>query len=228
MEEQEKAQTLTVQQYFDQVKKAKQKMTHKELKTMAENAVKLMQRFIVTKQTVAAQRLAFNVKNLEKERKLLDMGFNTYLWKDNVDEYVKNIAPTEVKITDLSNYTRVVPDEIIKTIEKTQDLFTNYFVVFTDYTGREERRIETQQRNKDPILLGAFIEHDDKYGNHNVGERLYYLGDWTDDYCDLTLDKLVAQYEEATGYSPVHEIKIPQTEEELIKYIQDGDVRSDE
>lgn len=217
--EQEKAKTLTVQQYFDQVKEAKQKMTSDDLAQMAESALKLLQRFVVTKQTTAAQRVVFNVQNLEKEKQLLDLGIDTFIYKSVLDEYIEGIAPKEVKVTDLSNYLRVIPDELIKKIEETQDLFTNYFVVFTDYTGREERRVTTEQRNRDPILLGAFIKRDEQFGNHNFCERMYYLGDWVDEQCDLTLDKLISEYKEAKGYSPVSKIRLPQTEEELQKYI---------
>ena len=137
-----------------------------------------------------------------------------------MDNYIGNIASRDVKVTHLENYTRLIPDEIIDKVAKTKDLFTDYFVVFTDYTGKEERKIETVERNKDPILLGAFIEKDN---DHNIDfvERMYYLGDWEDEFCDLTLDKLVAEYEETEDFNPVTDIEIPTTEEELIKFMNE-------
>lgn len=223
---QEEQENLTVQQYFDRVKDAKNKMTSVDLDRMAESALKLLNRFTVTKQTAAASKVWFCLKNIEKERKLIDFGIDTYVWKQNIDEYVdmKNQhVPHSVKITELSNFTRVLPDELIRKVEITQDLFTDYFVLFTDYTGREERKIETVERNNDPVLFGAFIERDEEHGMHNFHERMYYIGDWVDEYCDLTLDKFIAEYQDINGYNPIHKLGIPQTEEEYLKYMQEHD-----
>lgn len=211
---------LTVQQYFDKVKEAKDEMTDEKLSKLADNSLKMLKRFLITNQKEAARRVYVNIQTFKKERELLKLGINKFIYKDYLDNYIGNIASRDVKVTHLENYTRLIPDDIIDKVAKTKDLFTDYFVVFTDYTGKEERKIETVERNKDPILLGAFIEKDN---DHNIDfvERMYYLGDWEDEFCDLTLDKLVAEYEEAEDFNPVTDIKIPTTEEELIKFMNE-------
>lgn len=211
---------LTVQQYFDKVKEAKDEMTDEKLSKLADNSLKMLKRFLITNQKEAARRVYVNIQTFKKERELLKLGINKFIYKDYLDNYIGNIASRDVKVTHLENYTRLIPDDIIDKVAKTKDLFTDYFVVFTDYTGKEERKIETAERNKDPILLGAFIEKDN---DHNIDfvERMYYLGDWEDEFCDLTLDKLVAEYEEAEDFNPVTDIKIPTTEEELIKFMNE-------
>jgi hypothetical protein len=83
--------------------------------------------------------------------------------------------------------------------------------VFTDYTGKEERKIEKEKRDKDPILFGSFQSKD----SYIVIDRFYYLGDWEDDYCDLTLEKMVGQMSEATGKNIIRNISIPKTPDEL-------------
>ena len=40
---------------------------------------------------------------------------------------------------------------------------------------------------KDPIIFGAFIQ---RGKDVLMSERLYYIADWIDEYCDLTLEKL--------------------------------------
>lgn len=80
-----------------------------------------------------------------------------------------------------------------------------------DYTGREERKIEAQERNADPILFGSF--QDAK--SQTVVERFYVLGDWEDEYCDLTLDKLVGDMTHLTGKDIAKKISTPEDINEL-------------
>ena len=85
------------------------------------------------------------------------------------------------------------------------------YVVFTDYTGEMERKVETHNRLKDPILFGSFFDVDSEV----IVERFYFLGDWVDDFCDLTLDKMVAEVYDRTGVDIEKKIKTPEDIEEL-------------
>ena len=60
-------------------------------------------------------------------------------------------------------------------------------------------------------------------------ERFYYIGDWVDEYCDLTLDKMVAEMKDAYGEDIVNRIpvEIPQTEEELKQQLNTLNVEED-
>ena len=116
------------------------------------------------------------------------MGIDTFVYKDKIEDYIENVADKSVKIIELSRYMREVPDDLVETVEKTKDLFDEFYVVFTDYTGAEERKVQKEKRYKDPILFGAFKNQ------RNVADRFYFLGDWVDEYCDLTLDKMIEQY----------------------------------
>lgn len=142
------------------------------------------------------------------------MGINTFIYKDTIEDYIENVAGKTVKIIELSRYMREIPDELVDTIEKSKDLFDEFYVVFTDYTGKEERKVEKERRDKDPILFGVFKNRT------NVADRFYFLGDWVDEYCDLTLDKLVAQYKEKMNVSPVVTTSIPESPEELVALLK--------
>ncbi len=62
--------------------------------------------------------------------------------------------------------------------------------VFTDYTGTVKPELKKKKaKEKDPILLGAFVDTKTR----TKLERFYFLGDWIDEYCDLTLEKMVSQ-----------------------------------
>lgn len=109
---------------------------------------------------------------------------------------------------------REIPDDLVETIEKARTIFDELYVVFTDYTGKEERKVEKERRDKDPILFGSFKNQT------NVADRFYFLGDWVDEYCDLTLDKLVEQYKEKRDTTPTMTTKIPETTDELIEILK--------
>lgn len=207
----EENKTITPSQYFDYLKGAKKNITTDSLKESYEVFLKLGEKYSKLGQTESLKRLLFLANTLMKEEKLIEMGVSTYIYKSTIEDYIENVADKTVKIVELSRYMREIPDELVETIEKTREYFDEFYVVFTDYTGTEERKVEKERRDKDPILFGCF-----KNGN-NVADRFYFLGDWVDEFCDLTLDKMVEEYKSQKGVSPTITEKIPTTSEELIE-----------
>ena len=205
---------ISPSQYFDYLKNAKNDITTEALKESYSVFLKLAEKYTKLGQKESLKKLCFLADTLKKEEKLIELGITTYIYKDVIEDYIENVADKTVKIIELSRYMREVPDELVETIEKSKDLFDEFYVVFTDYTGKEERKVEKERRDKDPILFGVFKN------NSNVADRFYFLGDWVDEYCDLTLDKMVEQYQENKGYSPAVETKIPETTDELIEILK--------
>jgi len=212
--EEKKEKTITPSQYFDYLKGAKNTVTTEALKESYDVFLKLAEKYKKLGQVESLKKLCFLADTLAKEEKLIEMGITTYIYKDTIEDYIENVADKTVKIVELSRYMREVPDELVETIEKTKELFDEFYVVFTDYTGKEERKVEKERRDKDPILFGVFKN------NSNVADRFYFLGDWVDEYCDLTLDKMVEQYKEKQGVSPAVTTEIPKNSEELIAILK--------
>ena len=212
MEEENK--TITPSQYFDYVKGAKKQITTEALKNSYGVFVSLAEKYSKLGQTESLKKLSFLVDTLIKEEKLIDLGITTYVYKDVIEDYITNVADKTVKIIELSRYMREIPDSLVDTITKAKDIFDEIYVVFTDYTGKEERKVEKERRDKDPILFGAFKD------GSNVADRFYFLGDWVDEYCDLTLDKMVEEYTEKYGSSPSVETRIPESSEELLSILK--------
>ena len=192
---------ITPSQYFDYLKGCKKTITTEALKSSFNTFIKLAEKYQKLGQVESLKKLCFLADTLVKEEKLIDLGITTYIYKDAIEDYIEHVADKTVKIIELSRYMREVPDELVEVVEKTRDLFNEFYVIFTDYTGKEERKVEKERRDKDPILFG---------------DRFYFLGDWIDEYCDLTLDKLVEQYKEKKGFSPAITTTIPETSEELV------------
>lgn len=206
--------TITPSQYFDYLKGAKNTITTQALKDSYDTFVKLADKYQKLGQIESLKKLCFLADTLVKEEKLIELGITTYVYKDTIEDYIENVADKTVKIVELSRYMREIPDELIETIEKSKPLFDEFYVVFTDYTGKEERKVEKERRDKDPILFGVFKNQT------NVADRFYFLGDWVDEFCDLTLDKLVEQYRQKKDINPVITTTIPETSEELVAILK--------
>ena len=149
--------------------------------------------------TILSALFAYAITYIKKKKDALIKNTDSDLEK----KYIEKISDNSVFIMEVSKYEREYPDEVVDEILKAQKVFgeDNLYVVFTDYTKKEQRKIAKERREKDPIIFGA-LKKDGK-----VLDRLYYICDWVDEYCDLTLDKLVNEYaSKKDGKSIVHKV----------------------
>ena len=200
----EENKTLTPSEYFEKIKAMKQKMTDRELDDIYDNCLAFLDKCKKTGQAEAAKKVEFFLEVVNKEHQLVKNGIDTYVYLEDIEEYIDNVASDVVKIIDLESFEREIPDELVEKIEKTKGIFQKYYVVFTDYTGKVERKVEKKRREKDPILFGSFENRDTRV----VMERFYFLGDWVDEYCDLTLEKMVKAMKRKKNI--VNKIEIPE------------------
>ena len=174
-----------------------------KLKKYKKVANKLLAKAEVTGQKALKQRLEFRLRSLERELQLLkEHNIKTYVEKDIIVKYIEQTEHREVKITDIASYMREIPDEAIEIVGDTREIFDDYVILFTDYTGEMDARAEEIVVEKDPILFGVFY---DAQTNEYI-ERYYYLYDWEDEYCDLTLDKMIMEYKDISDEEVVKNI----------------------
>lgn len=216
-------QEFTPQEYFDAVKERKNHITDEQLKAVYDNCLELINKYRITGQRKAIHKLMFHLACIEKERAIVKMGINTFVYRDDIEFYINNVASDTVKIIELENFDREIPDEIVNVIAQTKDMFDKMYVVFTDYTGEVERQVEAERRSKDPILFGVF--QDEK--SRTIIDRFYYLGDWVDEYCDLTLDKMVNETRDVGKRDIEHTIKTPEDLAELKEQLKRLEPRND-
>ncbi len=197
---------MTPYDYFRTVKDAVKEINKEDITKMYEAASSLMEKYKETGQEKAEKRLAFHVKTLLKESKLIDKGITKFVQKDDITNYIDHVSKKPVKIIEMKNYPREIPDELISIIKDTKSIFDEFYIVFTDYS--EGELVKEVEKDRDPILFGGFCTSN----RDIVAERFYYLGDWEDEYCDLTLDKLIKE----TSKDIVKEVSIPTNRDELI------------
>ena len=130
-----------------------------------------------------------------KEKLLRDMVVNKYesvlyandlyyvMTEDQIVEFVKK-TEKGVRLTYIKNYMRVIPPEVIDKVTKTNalEIFDNYAILHYDPDCLAfGETIEETKKRRDPILFGLI----------RGSNKLYYITDWIDEFCDLTLDKFV-------------------------------------
>lgn len=133
-------------------------------------------------QTALVEKLEANVEGVRTEAQLVAIKLRKYLTEEQLVAFVKK-AKKGLRLDWLKNFTRVVPSSVIKTKEAADDrkVFDNYVVLHYDPDAKSWAETqEEKERRKDPILFGVMRGR----------RRLYFVGDWTDEYCDLTLDQL--------------------------------------
>lgn len=206
---------LSPQEYFEIVKGKKQQITDGALRKVYDNCLELLNKYKITGQKNGMEKLLFHLECIEKEREIVSMGINTFVYRDDIEYYINNVASDIVKIIELERYEREIPDEIVDVIANVKDKFDQLYIVFTDYTGGTARKVKAERIAKDPILFGTFLNK----STRSVVDRFYYLGDWIDEYCNLTLDKMVNESSIKGKRNITHTISTPQDIEELKKQL---------
>lgn len=89
-----------------------------------------------------------------------------------------------LKLSYLKNFSRPIPQEIIDKVAKMNELevFDNYVILYYDPEGTVYKETAYEEaKRRDPIIFGVIAG----------SKKLYYVADWVDEYCDLTLDAFV-------------------------------------
>ena len=185
---------ITPAEYFESIKNKMENETKENLMNLYKVALKNLKKFMITGQTPAAKLVYSKCKALEKEVELMDHGITTFINRDIIDKYIDDVADDCVVVIELRNYERNIPDDIIDKVADTKEIFDDFYIVFTDYTGEKRAKVAKERRDKDPILFGNIFE------DGKPSKKMYFIGDWVDEYCDLTLDKMMNALKES-GYA---------------------------
>jgi hypothetical protein len=119
------------------------------------------------------------------ESALFAMGIKRYISEPQLLKFVQN-CPRGLCLDWVQNFTRLIPADIVAQKVRCDQvgLFDNYCVLHYDpdekATTRQDREREAAAR-RDPILFGVMVG----------SRKLYFIGDWKDDLCDLTLQQVV-------------------------------------
>lgn len=173
--------TLTVEDFFNQVKlKVDQAENFKNHIT---TIFKQIRQAKGMGQTALLEALTSKLIIEVYEGALMAAGFNKYITFKELKDLEKK-SPKGLSIDYPQNFARIIPEEVIEKKMKADELciFDHYVILHFDpkkqNTKSTKNEIE-EKKSKDPILFGLILD----------SQKLYYITDWVDEYCDLTWDK---------------------------------------
>ena len=212
---------MSPSEFFKIVSEKKYTSNNDDIANLLTSIQGMMEKALAIGQDRMVTKLYEKSMLLLREKEAVEAGYTTYVLRDDVCYYITNVAKQVVKIVDLEDYVRDIPESVVEKILDAKKIFDHFVVCYTDYTGEKEREVEKEKRDKDPILFGCFMLPSDQT---IVADRLYFVADWVDEFCDLTFDKMVTEYEKTKKEGMTYRPAFPKTDDEIKSALKHFDV----
>lgn len=183
----EEERKMSIEEFFSSVKGSAE-----ELQIVRERGVgyeAALHRAQQAGQIALIEQMQKGIVAVRAEAQLVAAAMPKYLEEETLVRFVKQ-CKKGLRLDWVRNFTRHIPDQVLanKVIADERGIFDNYVVLHYDPAKKAwaETEAETEAektKRKDPILFGLI----------DGRRRLYYVGDWTDEFCDLTLDQIADQ-----------------------------------
>ena len=118
------------------------------------------------------------------EAPILAKGLRYYLDREDLYKHKSSLKEGHISDTKLQDYTRVIPPDCMKKIEKVKEIFDD--IIIFHYWNDKQKDVKKMDREektkmKDPVAFGTV----------KGSNRYYFICDWEDKYCDLTFSEMV-------------------------------------
>jgi hypothetical protein len=166
-----------------------------DLKVTVETAKYYEKAIIIAKengQTALVQKLNDLIFICKSKANLVDLKFTKYVTEQQVCKFYEKLPDEKSKYLQLSylkNFIRLILSEVLEIKKKLdeKEIFDNYVILHYDpQTVSSDLTKEEKAAKKDPILFGVIEK----------SRKLYYIADWKDEVCDLTLDQMFSTLKE--------------------------------
>ena len=98
--------------------------------------------------------------------------------------------------------------------------YDEFYIIYTDYTKETSKKVAKERRDKDPILFGAFLDKDaDSKTKVYVEDRLFFIADWVEEKCGLTLQQIALDVKDKSGKDITYKVSTPKDAEEVKNYL---------
>jgi len=184
--------TISIEDFFCSIKNSSKEL--EVVRGRAEGYDKAMLQAKNSGQVALLEKLKGGLESYRNETQLLAIESRRYLLEEDIVKFVK-LAKKGLRLDWIANFTRMIPNNLVELKIKMDELgvFDNYVILH--YDPDKKSWAETQEeirRRKDPILFGVM----------RGSRKLYFVGDWVDEMCDLTLEQIV----DVLGAGAVREI----------------------
>lgn len=187
--------TKKVESLFNKIKKAFARADENQQEKIIDNLTEIKNNAEELNQQNLFLEAEIKLKNAMTEVEAIKAGYDRYVLKEDVNELIENLKAKDggrqLAFSNLERYPRVIPQKNAKLIKQAKKYFDSIYIL---YTAKKEE-VEKEKIAKDPIAFGVVKYKDD---NNSLtrqtsveSNHMFFITDWVDEYCDLTLDKLV-------------------------------------
>ena len=169
-------------QFFSMVK-ASSKESVATYRDRVSDYLKSIHNAVTVGQTALVEDLLRGLVTNKYESVLFAEGLYYVVNEQQMVSFVKQ-CEKGIKLEYVKNFTRPMPQNVVDKIAKINQLevFDNYVVLYYDPDGKIYKETAKEEaKRKDPIIFGVIAG----------SEKLYYVADWIDEYCDLTLEAFI-------------------------------------
>lgn len=186
--------------YFRYVKSKLTVIETRKHQSQIDKLSKLIHKADVIGQFGLSEELSIQLAICVRELEAKACGIEFSIDRSVIRKYRHHVKDVNVRLCSLESYPRVIENSIHKKIQRIQkkNLFDSYEVLYLDYSGSNAPKKSNKQKiiEKDPILFGVY---------NYAPDKMYFILDWVDEYCDLTMDKLLDKVRESDPeYSVEH------------------------
>ncbi len=131
-------------------------------------------------QDALVSELTSRINEVKLESILYAGGFTKVITEEQVVKFYKE-CKKGLELTWIRNFIRVIPEKATEKKEEANELkvFDNFVILHYDIDKKAYK-----EEDKDPILFGVV----------KGSRKLYYIADWIDEYCDLTLEQFIDKF----------------------------------
>lgn len=171
---------VPVDEFFRSVKNSVEELT--VVNARADGYQAAIQQAHENGQMALLEQLQHSLLAVRAETQLLAIGLTKYLEEATLVEFVKK-AKKGLRLDWIANFTRILPKHAVvsKRNADEREIFDNYVILHYDPDAKSWSETEAEKAaRKDPILFGLIEGR----------RRLYFVDEWIDEYCDLSLDEI--------------------------------------
>jgi len=168
--------------FFKELKAMRLRMSPLQIESL-EKLQKLMKQAKDSGQTALYETFEKEQERIQKEIYLKTNGFELFLTEEDLIEF-KDVISKSIKLDWIENFCRIIPEPVLQELQRAKNLktFDNFVILHYDPKGKSTKLTKKEiEKKKDPILFGVM----------KCSRRLYFIADWIDKYCDLSLDTVL-------------------------------------
>lgn len=139
-------------------------------------------------QEALSEKLLSELAREARETLIYAKGIKHYIEKDVLNKHKHSVRGGHISDTKFKDFTRAIPPDVLKK-KKAVEMVFDEFIIYHYWNdkaeevraGKQKMSTEEKRAMRDPILFGTIKE----------SNRLYFVADWEDEFCDLTFDDLM-------------------------------------